>query len=219
MESTKLLRVNHPSYDCEQAWFLFAMTVGGQISRLLLVEAKNVQAVQTIERIVGYDGHVSTGCELLTVHRQCPSIGIRSDLVSETDYVDFMIDVVDPARIISDPLTAKAFQDSLTLEDREQALQKMDESSLPIKEDPPDPAPAPAPAPALAPAPEMAKVIPIRGFDPAESRSYQDVMAALTDLGYKKAQAKKAVDALGSRVDEMGLEDAIKVALQSHHKM
>lgn len=207
MGQTKLLRADHPSYGCEQAWFLFAMTVGGRIARLLLVEAKNAEAVQTVERIVGSDGHVSASCELLTVHRQCPSIGIRSGSVSETDYVDFMVDVVDPARITSDPLTAKSFQDSLSPEERDRALRKMD--AVPVR--PALPAPPSQPA--------MAKVIPIRRFDPAESRNYQDVMAALTDLGYKKPQAKKAVDALGRRVDEMGLEEAIKAALQGCRTM
>lgn len=202
MGPTKLLRANHPSYGCDQAWFLFAMTVGGRIARLLLVEAKNAEAVQTIERIVGADGRASAGCELLTVHRQCPSIGIRSGSVSEVDYVDFMIDVVDPARITSDPMTAKAFQDSLTPESRDRAIRKMDATPRPA-----------LPAPATR---EVAQVIPIRRpkFDPAESRNYQDVLAALTDLGYKKPQAKKAVDVLGRRVDEMGLEEAIKAALQ-----
>lgn len=201
MEPTKLLRASHPSHGCEQAWFLFAMTVGGRIARLLLVEARSTDAVQTLERIVGPDGRASANCELLTVHRQCPSIGIRSDSVSETDYVDFMIDVVDPARITSDPLTAKAFQDSLTPEDRGRAIQKM--SAAPVRQAPP-----------ALPEAGMAKVIPLRRFDPAESRNYHDVMAALTDLGYKKPQAKKAVDALGRRVDEMSLEEAIKTALQ-----
>jgi len=201
MGQTELLRADHPSYGLNQAWFLFAMTVGGRITRLLLVEARNPQAVQTVERIVGVDGKASAGCELMTVHRQCPSIGIRSGSVSEVEYVDFMVDVVDPARITSDPLTAKAFQDSLSPEERERALRKMS---------------APAPAAVTRVVPGMAKVIPIRQpkFDPAESRNYQDALAALMDLGYKKPQAKKAVDALGRRVDEMDLEDAIKAALQ-----
>lgn len=188
------LGTEHPSYGCEQAWFLFSVRDAGRVARLLLVEAKNPWAVQAIERIAGPDGMVSGNCELLTVHRQCPSIGIRSDLVSEVDYVDFMVDVVDPGMIAGDQWAAAAFQRSLSPEDRERALRKMDRA-------------APAKASAL-----MAAVIPIRRA--AGPDNYQDVLAALTDLGYKRPQAKRAVDALGPRVNAMPLEDAVKAALQ-----
>lgn len=192
------LQTNHPSYGCEQAWFMFAVSTGARPVRLLLVEAKNSPAVQAIERIVARDGRASPSCELLTVHRQCPSIGIRSGMVSEVDYVDFMLDVVEPSRIVSDALTAGAFQESLGPEGRARALRKMEEMADPEPEEGP-----------------VARVIPMRPrFDPATSGTYQDVLAALTDLGYKKPQAKKAVDALGPAVDGMELSEAVKAALQ-----
>jgi len=188
------LGTEHPSYGCEQAWFLFSVRDARRVARLLLVEAKNPWAVQALERVAGQDGMVSGNCELLTVHRQCPSIGIRSGLVSEVDYVDFVTDIVDPGLIAGDQWAAAAFQRSLSPEDRDRALRKMGR-------------PAPAPAPA------GAQVIPFRQA-PATPDNYQDVLAALTDLGYRKAQAKRAVDALGPRVNAMPLEDAIKAALQ-----
>lgn len=178
---------------------MFSVRDAGNVARLLLVEARNEWAVQAIERIVAADGTASRNCELLTVHRQCPSIGIRSDFVSEVEYVDFMVDVVDPGRIAGDQWTAAAFQQSLTPEDRSKALNKMSR-----------------PVPAR-PAPTCSNVVPMRrppAFNPETSDNYQDVMAALTDLGYKRPQAKRALDALGPRVDEVPLADAIKEALQ-----
>lgn len=193
-----ILSREHPSYGCEQAWFLFSIRDAGRVSRLLLVEARSSQAVQAIERVAASDGRVSDNCELLTVHRQCPTIGIRSDLVSEADYVDFMIDVVDPGRIAGDQWAAAAFQGSLTPEDRSRAIGKMGR-----------------PAAAESAPAEVVPMRPSVRFDPDRSGNYQDALAALTDLGYKRAQAKRALDSLGPRVDQLPLEEAIKAALQS----
>ena len=202
MNVTSVLSTEHPSYGCEQAWFLFSVKDAGRVARLLLVEARNEWAVQAVERIVAADGTVSQNCELLTVHRQCPSIGIRSDLVSEVDYVDFMVDVVDPGRIAGDQWTAAAFQQSLTPEDRSKAIEKMSRPAFPS-----------------AAVPARGNVIPMRRpqprpFSPESSDNYQNALAALTDLGYKRPQAKRAVDALGSRVDDIPLVEAIKESLQ-----
>jgi len=202
MEARSVLGTDHPSHGCEQAWFLFSVRDGGRVSRLLLVEARNAWAVQALERVAGADGAVSGNCDLLTVHRQCPSIGIRSDLVREVEYVDFMVDMVDPGRIAGDQWAAAAFQRSLTAEDRSRAIEKMGRTA--------PGAPARTPA-----APSASNVVPIRRFNPEDSRNYQDVLAALSDLGYRRAQAKKAADTIGPRIDSMDLGDAVKAALQS----
>lgn len=197
-----MLREDHPSYGCDQAWFLFSMSSSKTITRLLLVEAKNEYSVATIERIVAM-GRINSSCELLTVHRQCDSIGIRSEMVTSVDYIDFMLDVVDPSRIISDPLTAQSFRNSMSQEDRVKAMSKMDAT----QDEEPDGCDLEDV--------KLADVIPIRRFNSSNSQNYQDVLAALMDLGYKKLQARKSVDSLGSTVDELELGDAVKAALQN----
>lgn len=198
MDTASILSNEHPSYGCEQAWFLFSIQNGDKVSKLLLVEAKNVWAVQTLERLA-VDSFVSRNCQLLMVHRRCSDVGIRSDLVDEIDYVDFILDIVEPRRITGDQWAAASFQQSLTPADKAKALSKMRVEA------------APTMAVAVA-----ANVIPIRPqvFNPENSRNYQDALAALTDLGYKRPQAKRAIDALGSQVDEMNLANAVKAALQ-----
>lgn len=91
----------HPSHDCDQAWFLFAVDNhrGPGFCRLLLVEAKSHAAVAFLEHAAGEDQRVSPTCRLMTVHRQCPTIGIRSDLAEEVPLRDFAADIVDRARI------------------------------------------------------------------------------------------------------------------------
>ncbi len=170
----------HPSFGCDQAWFLFSKKDrAGRMVKLILVEAKNAWAVQTMERVVSVDGMASPDCELMTVHRQCPSIGIRSDLVEEVEYSDFFSDHVDLSRVLTDSVTSHALQSSFTDADRLR----------------------------LAPAPAT----PFRG----PSDVSEDVMAALTDLGYKRPQAKRIVDGLGDSIRDMTLEDALTSALRN----
>ena len=191
-----LIGRDHPSFGIGHAWFLFSVTdlKAGRISRLLLVEARNAWAVQTLERIA-YDGKASPNCELLTVHREC-DIGIRSRMVEEVQYVDFMLDVVHPDRLLRDALVTTGFQHSLTPEEVEHARRKMDQTL-----------PAAAPAPVLAlPAPAP------RPFGP-ESANYQNALAALTDLGYKQGQARKVLNGLDSDAEDMSLESLVKLAL------
>jgi hypothetical protein len=182
---------DHPSYGFDQAWFLFAM-VSDKIERVILVEAKNAWAVQTIERIA-VDGMVSSNCQLLAVHRHCPSIGLRSDLIGEISYVDFLIDIIDPNRINADSLTSTAVQNSLSSEERSYAIQKMNAmQNTRCSDDPKHP---------------------ISG-SVSEHANYQDLMAALTGLGFKKNQAKRVLDEMGVRIAYMKMEDSIKEALQ-----
>ena len=192
--TANLIGRDHPSFGICHAWFLFSVTdlKVGRISRLLLVETRNAWAVQTLERIA-YDGKASPNCELLTVHREC-DIGIRSNMVEEVQYVDFMLDMVHPDRLLRDALVTTGFQRSLTPEEVAYAKQKMSESPC---------------APMLASSePEV-----LESFGP-ESANYQNVLAALTDLGYKQGQARKVLSELGPEAADMKLEDLVKLALQ-----
>lgn len=178
---------NHPSFGCDQAWFLFAKTdSAGRMGKLLLVEAKNAWSVQTLERIAAADGRVAPDCELLSVHRQCPSIGIRSDRMEEVEYSDFVSDHVELSRVLSDTLSAHSFQSSLTDGDRARLLSDR-------------PAAARSSVPAAL---------------PAASDVSEDVLAALVDLGFKKPQAKRIVDSLSPAISGMSVEDALHAALQ-----
>ncbi|KKK48434.1 hypothetical protein LCGC14_3145180, partial [marine sediment metagenome] len=47
-----------------------------------------------------------------------------------------------------------------------------------------------------------------------ESADYQNALAALTDLGYKQGQARRALDGLGPEAGKAGLENLVKLALQ-----
>jgi hypothetical protein len=192
-----LIGRDHPSFGVGHAWFMFSVTdrrTGG-ITRILLVEARNAWAVQAVERIA-YDGKASPNCDLLAVHREC-DIGVRSDLVEVVRYVDFMLDVVHPDRLLRDALVTTAFQRSLTPEDARYARRKM--AAQPIPSVRTSVAPAPAPA--------------VPAFGP-DSAAYQDAVAVLTDLGYKQGQARKALDGVGPDAADMPLEELVKSALQ-----
>lgn len=114
--SSKYLKPGHPSHDCDQAWFMFAMKNhrGPGFCRVILVEAKNHAAVAFIERIVSDDVRASATCELLTVHRQCPTIGIRSDMADEVSFDDFACDIVDREKVDRDPLALRAYQEAVS---------------------------------------------------------------------------------------------------------
>lgn len=90
-----LLKPSHPSYSCDQAWFLFGMSKSGGIVRLFLVEARGRAQVHLLER-VSAGGAVSPSCRLLAVHRSCQDVGIRSELVEEVALDEFMGSLVAP---------------------------------------------------------------------------------------------------------------------------
>jgi hypothetical protein len=110
---SKYLKPEHPSFGCEQAWFLYAVKNhrGPGFCRLVLVEARNHAAVAFLERVAD-DGQVSDTVSVMTVHRQCPVIGIRSDLVEEVEFSVFANDMVDRARVDRDPLAVQAYREA-----------------------------------------------------------------------------------------------------------
>lgn len=189
----EILDRSHPSYGLDQAWFLFAVRSprSDGFCRLLLVEARSRAAVQAVEAIVAEDGQVSGSCELMTVHRQCPSIGIRSGLAEEVPYAEFMVDMVDPARYSRNPGAMAALQAALTPEERSVAIRRLSEPAL---------APAADDGPAASPDP---------------SSVLQDAEAALIDLGFKRPQARRMIEAVGRETVGMDLEQVLKACLRS----
>jgi len=105
----------HPSFDTDQAWFLYAAANprGPGFCRLLLVEAKSRPAVAFLER-VSDGGRVSSTVSLMTVHRQCPVIGIRSELVEEIPFDVFANDIVERSRVDRDPLAVQAYREAMS---------------------------------------------------------------------------------------------------------
>lgn len=114
--SSRYLKSGHPSHDCDQAWFMFAMKNhrGPGFCRVILVEAKSHAAVAFVERVVSDDNRASATCELLTAHRQCPTIGIRSDMAEEVSFDDFACDIVDREKVDRDPLAMQAYQEAIS---------------------------------------------------------------------------------------------------------
>lgn len=195
MKPADMIGQHHPSFGCVQAWFTVAVSRpnGPGMTKILLVEAKNAWAVQTVERIAVDGGRVSKTCQVLSVHRNCSDVGIRSDLVEEISYVDFMIDIVDPGLLLEDPMTASGFRNSLSEEERIHASMKL--ASTPVREFIPVHAvPRHQSAPPVVPSP-MPVVL---DSEPARER----LMSGLTGLGFKPAMVRKFVDGLGERIHE-----------------
>jgi hypothetical protein len=172
---SKYLQPEHPSSGCGQAWFLYAVRNprGPGFCRLVLVEAKNHAAVAFLER-VGDDGRVSETVSVMTVHRQCPMIGIRSELVEEIEFTVFANDMVDRARVDRDPLAVQAY----------------------VEAGRPPPAPAPVPAPAHARQGENYKKI----FSVLKEADWEDQAGAVL-AGMGDVESRPMGEALQEAVD------------------
>lgn len=196
MKPADMIDQHHPSFGCEQAWFTVAVSRpnGPGVTKILLVEAKNAWAVQTIERIAVDGGRISRTCQVLAIHRDCSDVGIRSDLVEEISYVDFMIDIVDPDLLLEDPMTATGFRNSLNEEERAYASAKL--ASVPSR--PVTPVRLVPRAPTLVPVHIPPAPVPAPDSEPARER----LMSGLTGLGFKPAMARKFVDGLGERIHQ-----------------
>lgn len=210
---------NMNSFGYQQAWFLFALTRDGAMVRLFLVEAKNPWAIQTLERVT-QDGRVSPTCELLSVSRHA-SVDFRSRKLHEVKYVDFMLDIVEHGRVLQNAVVASTFEQSLTAEEKYYANAKL-EQMMHLEARKPRLIPVGTPPPAFPPPPELMEaqtapmVIDVEAevFDSDSSVIYQQALAALTDLGFKKPQAKKILDDMGAEVETQTIEGVIKTALQ-----
>lgn len=110
---SRYLTTRHPSHGCKQAYFLFGVRAGSGFSKMLIVLAENEHAVAFMERLVAADNRVSPTCELLSVHRDCSSIGVRSDMAEEVPFGNFALDMVERSRVTEDPLAYEALQEAL----------------------------------------------------------------------------------------------------------
>jgi hypothetical protein len=195
---SKYLTPEHPSHSCDQAWFLFAVTSPRHpgFGRLLLVEAKNHAAVSFLERISADGGRVSQTCVLMTVHRQCQTIGIRSDLAEEVLFSDFANHMVDRKLVERDELAVKAYREAVAGA----------AAGLSV------------PSPSLPAPPRVQKASSLSTVRKAPDRGplYQDALAALTspDLGFKKARAEAALDSLGD-LNGMSLSEVVAAGLRA----
>jgi len=222
-----ILQPSHPSYGCTQAWFVFGvLNPAGDITRVLIVEAKNIWAVQTLERVSNKDNRVNDHCELMTVGRQCASLGTRSDRAVEVSYVDFLIDIVEPHRLVEDHYIATTFDRSLTDADRAYAAKKLEalEKQSRVPEQVPEqsiPDLTEAELEALydedakqqaeqSAAPVMNKFLSDH-YSIQTSSTHHRVTAALLDLGFKKQQIGQVM----GEIDASGtVENTVKLALQ-----
>lgn len=122
----------HPSFGLNRAWYAFGMfSPSGSVSRFLLVEAENRNAVHMIEAITQENGTVSATCGLVSVSAQQPQI--RSSIMESVSFVDFMIDIVDSDRWLDSPFLIGLFQQSLSEVDRINADMKI-ESAMRLHE-------------------------------------------------------------------------------------
>ena len=207
----------HPSYGTHHAWFLFSIMNSNDVARILIVEAKGPWAVQTIEMIVNEDQKVSKNCTLLAVGRDHRNIGIRSPLVCQVAYVDFMIDIVDHGRLLDNAAIATAFSRSLSDNERRYASQKlvkMEQTMERARKTQGSALLTRPKAPGAAQSPSFVLPSPHRVFDPDTSNGYQTLMETLMDLGFKKPRIKNVLQEMGSRVDEAPMGTLLKEALQ-----
>lgn len=216
-----ILQPSHPSYGCDQAWFVFGVINDrGDITRVLIVEAKNTWAVQTLEYISNKDNRVNSYCELMTVGRKCSSIGTRSNRATEVSYVDFILDIVEPARLLENHYISTAFDKSLSDADRDYAQKKL--SAMTAREVV-SPTSVSAPASTYEPSLLEMEDSPNVAQPPPKERFTQDtqdiqassirhrVSAALLDLGFKKPQVQKVLDNINI-LDSV--EETVKSALK-----
>ena len=151
--------------------------------------------------------------------RDTASIGIRSKDLTEIEYGEFMIEIVNHGCLLNDPVTATAFEKSLDDKTRNVAMKLLQKEARTLTVADLKSARASAPIREVKfDAHQQIDVIklpkPAPFFDPEASTNYQKANAALIDLGYKKPQAKKILDNLGPEVDKMTIEELVKVCLQ-----
>lgn len=226
MKTHNAIPHQHPSFGCGEAAFIFAKLIPGPfggIEKLILVETKNEWAVQTIERILLiFNNEVNEGYKVMAAFRDCSTIGIRNVELVEIEYIDFMMNIVNHAYIINDPITATVFERSLTDETRNQAIRMLKteadnitaddivrSASLKSKVKPVEFNEYPKFEVLGLPKPQ-----PFFDFDLESSKNYQMLMAALMDLGYKKPQIKRVLESFGPEIDNITIENLVKICLQ-----
>lgn len=189
---------SHPSFGHKQMWFMFSMTVRGSITKVFLVNAQNPWAIQCIERVLGTDQKASPTCNCLAVFRDC-NIGVRSDMVEELGFQEFMEVIVDKDRFLSDSLTIHAFQKAISYREVPESTKR----ALPPPRRHRD---APTPVVVSKNEPEAKKTQP--------SARRAQVLGILTGLGYKAAQVEPVLGSLDVNFDDEDINKVVHMALQ-----
>jgi len=183
-----ILDKSHPSYYAKRATFLFAIG-----NKILLVEAKNQHAVATLERVlINHDQTVSKTCRVLCVFRNCDDSGIRDENVDEVLYIEFMTDIVDSNYILSDDITSACFGQSVTLEERELLVSREKAFELNSTDS------------------VVQAAIPVQ--ETQENRD--NLLSALSGMGFKKKAVEKFINSLGSRVNEEPITSLLRDGLR-----
>lgn len=218
MES--VLSNDHPSYGCEHAWFLFSEQRRGIVNRLILVEARTTYAVQTIERIVADDNMVNSFCELQTVIRNPDGIGIRSEFIELMDYGMFIAEVVDPAKIVNDRLTAAALQQSLLPDEYHPVLDRVaarvQESVGKVNLRRGREGQGKAKETEEKQGPQYVQDPRFNEINEMNSQNHDNAVAALVSMGFNRLQANSLVDSIGPQIHTMSLNDVVKQALKNN---
>jgi hypothetical protein len=191
--NTNYLQADHPSYSTEQAYFLFEVSDG-----LFVVEAKNRYAVQAIELMVGDDNTVAPGVKIMAVFRGC-DVGIRQG-ITDISYAVFIAKVANKDLIASSPALKECIAVSLSPEDR---LELADIAQY-IRENPE----------AQEEASEAEEEASEMGIG-APSNAAVNLESALAGLGYSKANIKRFVASLGSRVSREPINTLLREGIRN----
>ncbi len=214
MNSSIQMNGSHPSFGTNQAWFQFGVVSNeGKIRKILYVHAKNPDAVACIEQLVSVNDNVSEYCTLLAVMRDCRDIGFRSDLVDECPFVDFILDMVDPDRVINDQFVGYLFSQSLSPEEREYALNKTNiKADLCFTETVDEYYDGVIP--------EQAVFLPALPSKRAQTVEQSDgreglIQSALVNMGFQKSSIKKWINDTGNSIHSGTIPEQIKNAIRS----
>lgn len=199
----------------EATTYLFQVSYDGR-SRLLIVSAPNRKAVEAVEAVLDQDGHVSPTCTVLASFPGCGS-PVSWPGVDEIPYHEFMVQMVEPDRILQDVRAAGAFTESMEtmasdhvrpgISDRFPTLRRLLKKKVVTA-----PAPAPPVQPVTTPRqkPAEAAVPAPAGPDPATI-----LQSGLLNLGFKKPEVQRFVDGLGSRVRNGDIPALIREGIEA----
>lgn len=175
----------HPAFGSNQAAYTF-LDGSGETPSLILVEAPNHWAVFLMEKMLEEDRKVNPTCRSMLVVRDFRNVGLHSKLVKELSWPDFLVEKVEPARILESPVTVKAFLHSLTEAEREDVNRRMKKMVALDRQKPPE-TPA-APKALQAPTHLRALPKPSPGPSVAHQSKLDRLESALSGLGFKKKQ-------------------------------
>lgn len=215
----------------------------GGINDLIVVEAPNNWAVQAIEAVLSLNQQkVNPTCEILMVHTDFDRISVRYNKINEMSYLEFMTEIVD-LDFLNHESVLYAFEQSITEDELEECkelfkasafVKAMNTTNEPVSiTSTPErafdsnevkeptlisfPGPAKLAGPVLArPTKAASKATGTEEKPDAEESDikYQQVVAALVDLGYKKPVVQMILNSLGKQVDILSMEEIIKICLQ-----